>query len=283
MMKKYLFYALSLFICACGGSDDDVNHGAGWDNPEDDKAKEVRVMSYNIKHCEPYNPGGTVLPANVQNVANAIKMGNPDLVFLQEVDRFTTRSGKNSDQVAELSALTGLKVSYFGKAQDYQGGEFGLAILSKYVLTNMRTIALPRKEIPGEYVGYSVLCQADVSINGKKVTIGSVHLGLQQEIRDMQLPFMQEHFKNITHPILICGDFNATPGNSTIKTWDGYGFIRTNTNPKNLTIPSLPEPTKELDFITFRPAGSFEVLNHKVYTGISASDHLPIVSILKIK
>jgi len=283
-MRKFLFYALSILLCACGSNDDYADKGGGWDNPgDDDAAKEIRVMSYNIKHCEPYNPGGEQLAVNVANVANAIKMADPDLVFLQEVDRFTTRSGKTSDQVAELSKLTGLKVSYFGKAQDYQGGEFGLAILSKYVLTNTKTIALPRKEIPGEYVGYSILCQADVSIDGTKITIGSVHLGLQQEIRDMQLPFMQDHFKNITNPILICGDFNATPNNSTIKTWDSYGFVRTNTDSKNFTIPSLPEPTKELDYITFRPAEKFEVLNHKVYTGINASDHLPIMSIIKIK
>lgn len=281
-MKRFMLYiVLCISICACG-QEDYVNKGGGWDVPQDSVANGIKIMSYNIKHCEPYNPEGNPQPANVKNIANVINFANPDLVFLQEVDRFTTRSGKDSDQIAELSELTGLKAYYFAKAQDYQGGEFGLAILSKYVLTNTRTLELPRKEIPGAYVGYSVLCLADVSIDGKKLTIGSVHLGLQQEIRNMQIPFMQEYFKNVTNPILVCGDFNATPSNSTIKTWDSYGFVRSNTDPKNFTIPSVPEPNRELDFITFRPAENFSVVSHKVFTGINASDHLPIMATIKI-
>ena len=48
------------------------------------------------------------------------------------------------------------------------------------------------------------------------------------------------------------------------------------------TIPSI-DPTRELDYICFRPVEKFEVAEHKVITGTNASDHLPVISTIKIK
>src|SRR5690606_35287485 len=67
-----------------------------------------------------------------------IKDENPDLVSLQEVDKGTTRSG-GIDQTAELSARTGL-AGYFAKARVFQGGDYGVAILSKLPVEEFRNV-----------------------------------------------------------------------------------------------------------------------------------------------
>ncbi|HEX6574974.1 MAG TPA: endonuclease/exonuclease/phosphatase family protein, partial [Gemmatimonadaceae bacterium] len=52
------------------------------------------------------------------------------IVLLQEVDRNTRRSG-SVDQLARLRELTGYR-GRFAKTIDYDGGEYGIAILSKW-------------------------------------------------------------------------------------------------------------------------------------------------------
>src|SRR5205085_9000055 len=67
---------------------------------------------------------------SLERVAALVKETAADVVLLQEVDRNTTRSG-NVDQVATLTHLTGL-YGEFGKSLDYQGGDYGIAILSRW-------------------------------------------------------------------------------------------------------------------------------------------------------
>src|SRR5690606_14126261 len=67
-----------------------------------------------------------------------IKAENPDLVALQEVDKGTTRSG-GIDQTAELSTRTGL-TGYFAKAREFQGGDYGVAILSRLPVEDFKVV-----------------------------------------------------------------------------------------------------------------------------------------------
>ncbi|MBC8125022.1 MAG: tetratricopeptide repeat protein [Candidatus Kapabacteria bacterium] len=92
------------------------------------KAPGIRVLCYNIHHANPPSRPDFI---DMVAIANVIKQEQPDLVALQEVDAYTTRSGKALHQAEELGRLTGMKV-YFAKAIDYGGGEYGVAILSKF-------------------------------------------------------------------------------------------------------------------------------------------------------
>jgi endonuclease/exonuclease/phosphatase family metal-dependent hydrolase len=67
---------------------------------------------------------------NLERVADLIRASHADIVLLQEVDNATRRSGR-VDQVARLRSLTGFH-GVFGKAIDYDGGEYGLGILSRW-------------------------------------------------------------------------------------------------------------------------------------------------------
>src|SRR5437762_3345786 len=77
----------------------------------------LTVMRYNIHHCE-----GTDKKLDVARIAAVINAAKPDLVALQEVDRNTNRTN-HVDQPAELAKLTKMHV-FFGKAMDFEGGEY---------------------------------------------------------------------------------------------------------------------------------------------------------------
>lgn len=78
---------------------------------------------------------------NLERVAAVIRGAGADVVLLQEVDRMTRRSG-GEDQLAQLAAHTGMHGA-FGRTLDYQGGTYGIAILSRWPIARDTMHALP--------------------------------------------------------------------------------------------------------------------------------------------
>lgn len=274
---KLLFILLissSFFVHSCEEKAKDIDD-PGWGNG-DGKTKRITVMTYNVKYCSGYNTSVVDLNA----IAEVIKSAKPDIVFFQELDRNTTRSGK-VDQLAELSKKTRLPFTFYGKAIDYQGGESGVAIMSRYSLSNTKRTDLPRVDLgPNVYVSYRILVQAEITVNDKKLTVVASHLELTQENRDVQIPVINEILSKSTYPVIFAGDFNATPDNKTITSLIGYGFKKTCTQ-GCLTITSM-NPAREIDYIMYRPEKAFKVISHIVPSTL-ASDHLPVVAVLEIQ
>jgi endonuclease/exonuclease/phosphatase family metal-dependent hydrolase len=104
-------------------------------SPRTDAAA-LRVLVWNI-HAGA-DAGGV---DNLARVAARIRAARADLVLLQEVDRGVARS-RGVDQPATLARLTGLHAA-FGKSLDYQGGEYGIAILSRWPVVAQATLPLP--------------------------------------------------------------------------------------------------------------------------------------------
>ena len=100
----------------------------------------VRILTYNIAHGL-----GADERINLERTARAISAALPDLVALQEVDSATQRTG-NADQPARLAAFTRMDAYYFGRAMPYDGGAYGVAILSDLPVASFRTHALPAAE-----------------------------------------------------------------------------------------------------------------------------------------
>ncbi len=99
-------------------------------------APSIRVLVYNI-HAGKDAAGVD----NLERVARIVRESGADIALLQEVDRGTTRSGK-VDQVARLASLTRFH-SAFGKTLDYQGGEYGIAVLSRGEVRSDTLLRLP--------------------------------------------------------------------------------------------------------------------------------------------
>ncbi|MDN3688369.1 endonuclease/exonuclease/phosphatase family protein [Cyclobacterium jeungdonense] len=230
----------------------------------------VRVLAYNIHHANPpSNPDSIDLPA----IARVIRESKADLVALQEVDVYTQRSGKGLHQAAVLADLTGMYY-YFSKSITHQGGEYGNAILSRFPIESAEKIALSAEDGTEP----RTLLSVQVSLpGGKKILFASTHLDFSNASNTArQAADITGHFEKATLPIILAGDFNASPGSDAINELDSY-FKRSCEENCPPTIPVV-NPKRTIDFIFYKAAGSLAVTGHHVIPETYASDHLPVLA-----
>jgi endonuclease/exonuclease/phosphatase family metal-dependent hydrolase len=238
----------------------------------------LRVLSYNIHHAGPPSKPGVI---DMEAVARVIRTEDPYLVALQEVDVYTTRSGKTLHQAEELGRLTGMH-AYFAKAIDFGGGEYGLALLSKYPLEDVQRVALPTVEGTG---GEPRILLSGVATlpGGKKIRFAGTHLDAQASDtnRGPQMSRIMEVLGGDPLPVILAGDFNDGPSSRVIGTLDSR-FRRTCTRACPPTFPVVT-PKETIDYIAYKPAAAFAVQEHAVVDEHYASDHLPLRAVLKLQ
>lgn len=209
---------------------------------------------------------------NLERVAALIKSTEADLVLLQEVDRGTTRS-RGVDQLAVLMRLTGLHGA-FGKSLDYQGGEYGIATLSRWPITADEIIPL-RVDPPQTRAGGSLEPRVALIVNTNGLRVVNTHFDASRE-DTYRLQEVERLLGAINgFPLLAGGDFNSVP-ESTVQerlrrsglrdAWLECG------GKEGLTYPA-DTPVKRIDYLFlngFR-CGSAAVLES------TASDHRPLM------
>lgn len=96
-----------------------------------------------------------------QRIANVINNASPDVVAVQEVDSVTNRSNQKYvlGEIAERTQM----YACFAPAIDYDGGKYGIGLLSKKVPLHLQAIALPGREearalILAEFEDYIYCC-----------------------------------------------------------------------------------------------------------------------------
>lgn len=237
----------------------------------------IKVMTYNVHHCNPPAKPGII---DVDAIAAVIKKQNADVVALQEIDINTGRSGK-INEAEQLAEKSGYKFFFFAKAIDFDGGEYGIAILSKHDLSGTKAYPLPLDEsIDGER---RVLATGTITLpNGKSFRFGSTHLdaGRRDASRLLQIKEIGRIAKETSLPFIVAGDFNSTEESNVIKILD-ENFMRTCHDCE----PTFHEDneTGAIDFIAFKPKDNFTVLSHSVVPEKKASDHMPVVAVFQLK
>ena len=236
-------------------------------------AIKLRVLTYNIHHGE-----GTDRALDLKRIAAVIQSTKPDLVALQEVDKETTRTHR-IDQAARLGELTGLH-SVFGKAMDYQGGAYGLAILSRWPLTKTRTLALPADAgiEPRTVLSAEIPLEAGAGSLSFLVT----HLDHRADPthRTRQAARIRELFPPDDQPALFAGDFNATPDSPVMQAF----FREWTDSAPGATFLTSPagQPARKIDHILYRPASRWRVLETAAIEERTASDHRPVLAVLEL-
>ena len=99
----------------------------------------LKLMSYNIRNAK-----GMDNVHNIQRIANVINNEAPDVVAVQELDSMTTRSNR-THVLAEVAERTQMVANY-APAISFQGGKYGIGILSKEQPLAIRTFPLPGRE-----------------------------------------------------------------------------------------------------------------------------------------
>ncbi len=231
----------------------------------------LRILCYNIHHGR-----GTDDKVDLLRLAKVIRAADPDLVALQEVDQKTKRTN-GVEQTAELARLTDL-YGRFGRAIDYQGGEYGQAILSRFPLGTSSIHQLPGEPEREQRIAFEVR----LNLADQECSFVTTHLHHQQDkLRQRQATKLNELFAEVVRPVILAGDFNATPESQPMALLRKHWQIATS-DPKLLTYPS-EKPTKQIDYILYRPTQRFEVLEAKVIDEPLASDHRPVLAVLRLK
>ena len=276
--------SFSAYSCSKDSStpDPEIPGQGGEEKPVDQNSGTIVVMSYNTRHSAPYYGTSGDTQANEQGIADVIKSKSAHIVCLQEIDSCNSRTSY-VDQAKKIAQLAGYPYYSFFSIMDYRGGKYGLATLSNKQMTDVTTLKMPK-----EYNGTAITSNTSagcvtIKVDGKNVRVINVHLSLYENERNAQLQYLYDKvIKTTTMPTLICGDFNGVRNSSTFNLILSLGFTPSNLDPTNYTIPSTG-PNREIDYITYAPEDSWEVKSHMVITGTNASDHLPIVSVLKLK
>jgi endonuclease/exonuclease/phosphatase family metal-dependent hydrolase len=225
---------------------------------------------------------------NLARVAAVVRDAGADVVLLQEVDRGTRRSG-GVDQPATLARLTGYHAS-FGRSLDYDGGKYGIAVLSRWPVRRDTTMPLPI-DPPQLRSGVSYEPRAahwvTLDTPGGPLAVVNTHLDAsredhyrRQEIRTVLA--IAERARAGGVPVLVGGDFNAEPGSAPHAAalaaglrdaWLECGRGQALTYPDGV-------PVKRIDYLWLSGAARCEegrVIESR------ASDHRPVVFRVRLR
>jgi endonuclease/exonuclease/phosphatase family metal-dependent hydrolase len=217
--------------------------------------------------------------SNLGRVAEIIRNSNADIVLLQEVDSATRRSG-GIDQTAQLRALTGYH-GVFGRAIDYDGGKYGIAILSRFPIDSHTLIHLPVAEHDARYEERGALV-ANISTPHGALRVINTHL----EAYDSSYRLEQARTlariagaQRDSGTTILGGDFNSEPGSGVISMFEKSGwsdaFARCGRGP-GLSFPA-DVPKKRIDYLLL--SGTTKCVKARVIE-TEASDHRPVLFLL---
>ena len=216
--------------------------------------KQLQIMSYNVRHC-----AGMDMVVDYDRTANVIVQQQPNVVALQELDSMTGRSG-HQDQLGELASRTGYH-SVFGAAIDFDGGKYGVGILSREIPLSTRRIPLPGDEprvlLVVELEDYVIAC---------------THLDLEEAQRMASVPLIVEEAQRWEKPFILAGDWNDEPGSELLETMTHYFTILSG---DEATYPA-DQPTGCIDYVAAFN-GRAEAIESHVIDEPEASDHRPLV------
>jgi len=274
--KQVFFYCLLCLLWSCAQK---TLSSTSTNKTSTNQDNSLHILCYNIHHANPPSKPGII---DLEAIAKVIREQTPDLVALQEVDVNTIRSGKTSNQAADLARLSGMPYYYFAKAIDYEGGEYGVAILSRFPMEDMKNTNLPTAEGTGGE--HRTLATAVILLpQGKKILFASTHLDAQRgdTNRLLQINKIAEILQQEKLPVVIAGDLNAMPSSPVINHLDKF-FKRSCLVDCGFTVP-VNIPNKTIDFVAYKPSGAFTVSVHKIIDEKYASDHLPVKVVLSVK
>ncbi len=254
-------------------------------SPTPGSAKLVRVMTYNIHHGR-----GTDRRYDLDRIAEVIRSAAPDIVALQEIERFRHRT-KRDDQPALLARKLGMHHT-FAPVCDHSAGEahsraaYGLAILSRHPILNREHFNLTFGSVH-EPRG---CLHATIGMPGTlPIHVFNVHLGLRYRERHYQMERLLS--ENIVRherfgggPRILLGDFNNWwPVKSARLVHTDFHNACAVTGRKRLRTFGKPFTFLCLDYIfTSRELRIRDCTVVRNGSAAKASDHRPVVCSLQL-
>ena len=235
-------------------------------------SKVLRVMTYNI-----HVGVGMDKKLDLQRIADVIKQEKPDLVGLQEVDRGVKRT-EGKDEIAELAKMTEMH-SAFAHNLDYQGGQYGVAILSRYPISKIDHRKYENKRV-AERRG---MLRVELNVAGRTINFVTTHLDYQHDDgRLFETEQLLNFLGDVKGPLIVVGDFNDEPTGSSYKLMLNRfedSWTRSRAKGEGLSYPA-DKPVKRIDYIF--TTGTIKTKRAWIANTL-ASDHLPVVADVEIR
>ena len=247
MKKSILFLLILILVASCSPGKTSFR-----------KPETIRILSYNVKNCN-----GMDGVTDYRRVAEIIRRINPDVVALQELDSATMRS-KGVVVLDTLAKLTGMHQT-FGASITYQGGKYGVGVLSVEKPRGWKRVKLPGREEER-----SVLI-----VEFRNFVLGCTHFSLSPDDRLASVAVVNEAARSWSKPVFLAGDINANPSSEVIRSFSRDWQILNDTSA--YTIPS-DKPRRCIDYVmALRLTGlNFVARKAVVEQEPVASDHLPV-------
>lgn len=220
----------------------------------------LTAVSYNICH-------GHLARFDWDRLAAPIRSLAPDVIGVQEVDMFTNRS-RNMDTLSALAKATGMPHALFVPTMEFNGGQYGIALLSRHPILGSKTISLPFDGHEPRVAG----C-IRVLVDGEHpLWFVNTHLSyISHETRREQLSELAVRMTEIIPadtPAILSGDFNTEERLSPVV--DG-GFADVN---EDGGCKTFREPPIAIDRIAYTTAHLREIDHGMIES--DASDHNPL-------
>ena len=241
--------------------------------------RRLTVLTYNIQIGM-----GMDKKTDLARTAAAIRAVSPDIVAVQEVDRQARRTA-GVDQAAELARMTGMRM-LFGKASEREGsgaapGDYGIAILTRLPIRSHRNRPLPLT--PGfeaRTVLEAELAWPEGSREGLRFFATHFDNASREDRAASAKMLVQLAEAQPDTPAVLGGDLNSMPGSEPLQilgaAWQLAGAGR--------ELPTFPagQPRRQIDYIFYRPANRWRVVEVRVADEPLASDHRPVLAVLEL-
>lgn len=218
----------------------------------------IRAMSYNVR-----NGQGLDNATDYGRIADVITGLAPDVVALQELDSVTNRSGQ-TDVLLRLSELTQMYAVY-GASISFDGGKYGIGVLSKQQPLSWKRIPLPGREelrslLLVELPDYVFCC---------------THFSLTEEDCIASASLIEEALEAYNKPVVLAGDINAEPESPVLEIFRKNWKILS--DPSQPTFPA-DKPRETIDYLFGYLPDKYKyyVRQTQVVNEPVASDHRPV-------
>ncbi|MBX2845492.1 MAG: endonuclease/exonuclease/phosphatase family protein [Saprospiraceae bacterium] len=263
----------------------------------------LKIMSYNVRNFELYHWEEN--DEKRDEIFDLIREENPDIVCFQEF-----YSGQNHTTTAGVAKALDMPYSYFEVGlTNKKNYSFGIAIFSKYPLTNKARIKLGTKgnlaqkadvikgqdtlslfnihlasvRFSREDYSYIEELKDDATKAGKRSQTKQIANKLKDGTikRSIQAHSVKARMEDSPYPVVVCGDFNDTPvsyayqvlADNMQDTYQKTGFGVGHTFNDIL-------PLFRIDYILVSP--NFKVHNTKVIQK-KISDHYPVITEVSLR
>jgi len=220
----------------------------------------LTVLSFNIRHGV-----GLDDRLDLERAASLIERLAPDIAVIQEVDLGTRRTG-GADQARTLGARCGME-SWFGPFMPYQGGHYGMALLSRRPVEAHFNLQLPDGSEPRT----TLAAQVQLSGGGPQLWVAGVHLYETEEQRLAQAEALIEYFARQPLPVVLAGDFNSRPDSPVMAALAPYW--RPAGGPDGADTFPADAPDHRIDYVLLPTTAAVRVVEQRVITDPLTSDH----------